>query len=101
MLKDPNTITELIVFAYAGTVAVILMQRFHFNLSIFAVRKFGIRSSRTLRWKNTKVCLNCVSYMRVCWRYLVEKITNNVFLLLSSFEAWILFSVVLVSAPML
>jgi hypothetical protein len=97
LLKYPNTITELTVFGCAGKVAVIVIQQFHFSLSLRIVCKFGIISSRTLRWKNTQDCLNTVSYMRGRWRCLVEEITSNAIPLLSSFEAWILFSVVLVS----
>jgi hypothetical protein len=80
MLKYPNTSTELIVFACAGKVTAILMQQFHFSLPLLTVRKFGIISSRTLRWKNTQNCLNTVPYMRGRWRYLVEKITSNAIL---------------------
>lgn len=101
MLKNRNTNTELTLFGCAGKVAVILMQQFHFNLALRIVRKFGIIYSRTLRWKNTKDCLNSVSYMHWSWRYLVEEITSNAIPLLSSFEAWILFSLVLVSDPTL
>jgi hypothetical protein len=101
MLKNPNINTELTPFGCAGKVAVILMQQFHFNLALRIRRKFGIISSRTLRWKNTQDCLNSVSYMRGSWRYLVEEITSNAIPLLSSFEAWILFSLVLVSDPTL
>jgi hypothetical protein len=97
MLKVPNTNTVLSLFGCAGKVAVILMQRFHFNLALRIVRIFGLVSSRTLRWKNTHDCLNSVSYMRGSWRYLMEEITSNAIPLLSSFEAWILFSLVLVS----
>jgi hypothetical protein len=74
MLKYPNTSTELTVFACAG------MQQFPFSLSLRTVRKFGIISSRTLRWKNTQEWLNTVYYMRGRWRYLVEKITSNAIL---------------------
>lgn len=42
--------------------AVILMQQFHFSFPLRIVRKFGIISSRTLRWKNTQDCLNCFLY---------------------------------------
>jgi hypothetical protein len=101
MLKNPNTSTELTEFGCAGKVAVILMQQFHFSVSLLIVHRFGFISSRRLRWKNTQDCLNTVSYMRGRWRYLVEEITSNAIPLLSSFEACILFSVVLVSDPTL
>jgi len=99
MLKNPNTNTELTLFGCVGKVAVILMQHFHFSLALRIVRKFGLISSRTLRWKNTYDRLNSVSYTRGSWRYLVEEITSNAISLLSSFEARILFSLVLVSDP--
>ena len=41
---------------------VILMRQFHFSFPVRIVRKFGILSSRTLRWKNTQDCLNCFLY---------------------------------------